>query len=148
MEYLLMFEPIAKVLFAAGVVLAILSTLGIVASWVFNLATLEEMKNNGSYKKEENEKLLAEGRTIHKYAVRWFIPTLIITALVSPLSEPFDIYKKVLIVRGIESETADKLVDNVNALLDFTEQKIRKASIEDVKEIVKEELKKEVEGNK
>ena len=34
-------------------------------------------------------------------------------AISNPFTQPFEIYKKILIVRGIESDTTDKLIDNI-----------------------------------
>ena len=140
-----MFEPVAEVLFAVSILILISSIIGIIASFFIKTDATDKLTDtNSEWKKRELNSTISSASKGYKYSIAWFIPAILVCMISNPLSEPFEIYKKVLIVRGVESKTADKLVDNINALLDFTEQKIRSASVEDVKEIIKEELKKEI----
>ena len=41
------------------------------------------------------------------------IVIILVISISSPLSRPFEIYKQILIYRGIESETADKLIEKL-----------------------------------
>ena len=74
-------------------------------------------------KMSEKESILY--KNLKKYGVIFTTIFLFLLPIANILSEPFEIYKKVLIYKGVESETADKLVENINSLLDLTNAKIK-----------------------
>jgi len=80
-----------------------------------------------------NEKLYKTQMNFLKKILRICIITISICIPVNLISNslenPFDIYKKILIYRGINSDSADKLVENVNALLDLSKRKISEINV-------------------
>jgi hypothetical protein len=113
MEFLIFFEPMAKIL----LMVSSLTAIGGVVTFVF----LQVMRGL----EEFDSDTLASIKRIQKKSL-WIAGICLALILpAAPLSQPFEIYKKILIIRGIESETADKLVDNIDALLDLTEKKLR-----------------------
>jgi hypothetical protein len=94
----------------------------IVAQVIFTVYHGTEANCSYSDKKREHFKTL-KSRT--NKIVKIGAAVAISLVLVSPLTQPFEIYKKVLIYRGVESDTAEKAVDSINSLLDLANKKLK-----------------------
>jgi hypothetical protein len=108
MEILFFLEPAAYALLWIS---AIAIIAGVITLIIGNTLRYADKNNNGIIIARKGKQILVSG--------------VIAIVLSAPLSCPFKIYKKILIYRGIESETAEKLVENINTLLDISNKKIR-----------------------
>jgi len=116
MEFLFILEPFANVL--SGICITVLIIGGTLAVVFAVMCSVEENNTHLTRAIKNNKKSIKH----------WTIAVILTMVIASPLTQPFEIYKKILIYRGIESETTDKLVDNIDALLDLSKEKINSLS--------------------
>lgn len=109
METLFWLEPFAKFLNIGGVTAGVCCLITALVIWGISVTDKDFKHMSAAVKKITKAGVIV----------------LIIAALSTPFADAFNIYKKTLIYRGIESETADKLINNVNSLLDLTSAKIK-----------------------
>ena len=118
MEVLFFIEPIAYTLRAICIPVLIISAIAFIIGLILKGRSMDSEQNWDESEKKDVNSLL-------KYARRVLISAVIVCTLISPFAQPLDIYKKVLIYRGVNSETAEKAIENINTLLDLTNNKMK-----------------------
>jgi len=118
MEFLFLFEPVANVIFVGGIVgLAMCVVLAIISN-IIHFETAEQNDSNNQPDPADLEKKC-------KQLIVIFIFLFCTVAVINPFTQPVEIYKKVLVYRGINSDTAEKAVESINTLLDLVNKKTK-----------------------
>jgi hypothetical protein len=139
-EVFLWLEPIASILYpvflAAGIFGLGISILlyGMAKNYRTSSSYLENHPDDKYYwKYTESLKMHAEVIPLSTTIRRWAALLCVVGILVSPLASFTDIYKKILIYRGINSTLADKTIQTADKGLELLNAKIDK-ELEGLKE--------------
>lgn len=115
MEILIIIQPIADLIHTLSMVLTVFIVIGFLGALL--ILSIDEDARKSEFAKFVKRK--------YRLIIGISAGILITGILTAPLTKPFEIYKHILIYRGINSETADKMVDNIDSLLELSHTKVR-----------------------
>ena len=129
MEWLFWLQPTISGLWGIFLTFAIVSAGFLLAKFILLACALYEEDDARDQDKDAYAERCRANATILRSISKKFnivIPIFIISALcaccLAPLKDIDDRYKKILLVRGIESKTADKFVSTADKILDLAEE--------------------------